>query len=172
LILAISCSKLKGKRPFLPLFHMLPNLFPTLSSGPPDLNLPFQLHIWSGCLASVGLWKGYPSKVSYGICLLRFDRHLLAPEVVLLLKLHDGIVITFPELFHFPGQRVIRLKHNIIIFSHVLIMFSLHQKNVLCPCHRSNAFGLGTSNQNPRLRNYFGTKALFVGRPGLSTPFV
>jgi hypothetical protein len=59
----------------------------------------------------------------------RFGRRLIAPKLVLFLKLHEGIVITFPELFHFTGECIVCLKHNIIVFSIVLIMFSLRQKH-------------------------------------------
>jgi hypothetical protein len=64
------------------------------------------------------------------IFLLRFGGHLLSPEIVLFLKLHDVIVITFPKLFYFPRDHVICFEHNISIFSHVLFMLSLHQKHV------------------------------------------
>jgi hypothetical protein len=62
---------------------------------------------------------------------------LLVPEVILLLKFHDVVLVTLSELFHFPGQRIIRfpktciirLQHKIVIFSHVPIMFALFQKH-------------------------------------------
>jgi hypothetical protein len=79
--------------------------------------------IWSAC--GRGVCRMFP----YGICMLRFGRCLLDPGVIFLLKLHDDILITFPKLFCFPGQHVIHLKHHIIIFAHVLIMFSLFQKH-------------------------------------------
>jgi hypothetical protein len=63
--------------------------------------------------------------------------HLLVPEVILLLKLHDGVLVTLSKILCFPGQCIIRspktciirLQHKIIIFAHVPIMFALFQKH-------------------------------------------
>jgi hypothetical protein len=48
----------------------------------------------------------------------------------LLLKLHDGIVITLHDFIYFPRQCVILLEHNIVIFFHVLIVFPLRPEHV------------------------------------------
>jgi hypothetical protein len=68
---------------------------------------------------------------------LRLSGHFLALEVIFILKLHDGILITFSELFHFlvqctisfPNPCIIHLQHKIVVSSHVPVMFSLCQKH-------------------------------------------
>jgi hypothetical protein len=96
------------------------------------LNLLFQSYPCSSC------GRGVRRRLSYGVCLLSFSVHLLVLEVIFLLKLHDGILVTLFEFFCFPGQRIthfpkqciICIQHKIVIFSHVSIMFALCKKHV------------------------------------------